>query len=125
MNAQRHSAHSARDALASVRAQNPQLAEKLHLASGQAQQLSLLFERGGGLVVTEHGLKTHEWDLELPISKTSLYVTYRCKRCPVQLRRMKSGGTYFGSPAVGRFGAVFVFDKKRPTCPPEQEPRHG
>ena len=43
----------------------------------------------------------------------------------VQLRRMRLGPTYYGTPAPGRLGSIYVFDNKRPSCPPCREHRHG
>ncbi|HNN97342.1 hypothetical protein [Haliangium sp. UPWRP_2] len=125
MNARAQQAHSAQQALANLRAQNPQLGHKLHLASAQPEQLALLFDQAGAIAATERGTKAHEWDLARPVSKTRLYVTYQCKRCPVQLRRIVRGPTYYGTPAAGRLGSVYVFDNKRPSCPPLKERRHG
>ena len=125
MNARAEQAHSAQQALAHLRAQNPQLGHKLHMASPEPEQLALIFERAGAIVQVGRGTKTHEWDLACPVSKTRLYVTYRCKHCSVQLRRMRLGPTYYGTPAPGRLGSIYVFDNKRPSCPPLQEHRHG
>lgn len=126
MHSRTQNAQPAKDALERARAQKPHLGHRLQMATvAESEQLVLFLERGGGLVSNHPGLKAHEWDLSCPVSKTRFYVTYRCKHCCVQLRRTIPGSTHYGLPMLGRLGSVYVFDKKRPTCPPTKDPDHG
>lgn len=120
------SAHSARHALASVRAQNPQLAEKVQLATDQAEQLALFpiaapkREKAVSL-----GLKDHEWDVERPIYRTRFSVLVCCKKCRSQMRLFKGGTATYGVPTRRENGLlVLVFSYTRPVCV-SKESGHG
>ena len=83
----RTSAHPAGEALAAVRAENPQLADKLKLATGPAEQLGLFAAaQDAPPKAVSLGLKDHDWDRQHPISKTAYSVVYFCTRCNVRMR---------------------------------------
>lgn len=122
----RTTSHSARQVLASVRQQNPQLAEKLQLATGPAEQLALF-----PVPATQRpkevslGLKDHEWDREHPIFKTKFSLLLFCKKCRAQIRLFKGGGATYGVPTRREDGLlVLVFSYRRPVCV-SKESGHG
>lgn len=118
------SAHSARHALASVRAQNPQLAEKVQLATDQAEQLAL-FASPAAQPESEisRGLKTHEWDRQNPISKTAFAVVLFCTRCKVRMKLSRgSSPQYRVREKHGDEPAILVWSSVRPVCIPKDTP---
>jgi hypothetical protein len=111
-------AHSARQVLASVRSQHPQLGGKLHLATGPAEQLAL-FELAAPKPEKEVslGLKDHEWDLDHPIFRTRFSVLVYCKKCKAQMRVFKGASATFAVPIRRDDGRrVLVFSYRRPFC---------
>ncbi len=126
MNA-RTSAHPAREALASVRAQNPQLAEKLQLATGPAEQLGLFPAAQSPPVkaAVSLGLKDHDWDRQHPISKTVYSVVLFCKRCKAQMRIFRAASPQYAMPSKQGDGPVILsWSYRRPVCS-TTEARHG
>lgn len=117
-------AQSARQVLASVRAQHPQIAEKLHLASEPAGQLAL-FPAANPEQPKEVtlGRKDHDWDKQNPISKSCFDVVLFCKRCKVRMKLSRgSAPQYRKKEARGDGPAILVWSPIRPVCTPKETP---
>lgn len=114
----RTSAHPASQALASVRAQNPQLADKLQLATGPAAQLALFSAQPEPpREAAARGLKDHDWDRQRPISKTAFSVVMFCRRCRAQIRLDRGAAAQYAvatKPAAGP--AIVRWSSRRPVC---------
>lgn len=125
MNSRTQNAQLAKDALASVRAQNPQLGKKLHMATGaEAGQLAL-FPSAQQARTTDpsRGLKDHEWDRQNPISKTDFAVVLYCQRCKVRMKLQRgSSPQYRVKTQKGDGPPLLVWSSIRPVCIPKETP---
>ena len=125
MNARAQQAHSAQQALANLRAQNPQLGHKLHLASAQPEQLALFaMPQTGRPKQVSLGLKDHDWDQQRPVSKTVFSVVLLCKRCGAQIRLTKGARAQYGVQEKQRGQPIVLWSAQRPVCAP-REAAHG
>lgn len=120
----RTSAHPAGEALAAVRAENPQLADKLKLATGPAEQLGLFAAaQDAPPKAVSLGLKDHDWDRQHPISKTAYSVVYFCTRCNVRMRANLGTRPQYRAEGVTHDGLRrLIWSDKRPVCIPKPGP---
>lgn len=118
-----------RDAAAVMRdlkRDHPGLAEKVQLATGPAEQLNLFpSPTPPGRAAVSLSLKSHDWDVRRPVSKSRFDLVLRCKRCGSYIRSSKGGQPMFSPPTRPDDGPKFFrWSSLRPPCGPK-ESDHG